>query len=217
MARDSQRQKLYNFQFAHMKNGRKLTPEECQALVIKAFETFDVTPVRAEYPKVVVTPAKKRFSTWHSRINTIKLAEGWGQHERVVLHEAAHAIRDVFYWSKPFQQREELGWNDGPHGKLFTGIFFALCTKLMADQEPLPNLMGWAKAKKVRFDTAIATTFEEAAPVKRLTSRQLFRLEGLKADLAEAEALLETLTGVAKAHQGNRVKGIRNKIAKLEA
>lgn len=215
--RDSQRQRLYNFQFAHIENGtEKLSPAACQALVIDCFKAMEIEPLGSTtYPSVVVTPAKKRFSSWYPWKNEIRLAEGWGQHTRPILHEAAHAIRDIVYHSSSFQEREALGWNDGAHGKLFTGIYFALCSKFLP-QIDLGKVMGAAKARKVRFDESYATTFEAAKPARVLTPRQVERLASLKRDLAGAEEVLAVMTGVAKAHQGNRVKGLKTKIAKLE-
>lgn len=220
--RDTQKQKVYRFQAGHMSATKeRLTQEECEQQVKAAFAFFHITPSmitldgRPIYPKVVITSRRTRMSVWKRHLNTIELAKGWGQARQVVLHEAAHAIRDELYYRVTFKERFANGWEDGPHGSLFMGIFMALTAKF-APEYDLGKLMGEAKARKVRYDKAIATKYIQAEEKRVLTPRQQARLAELKLQLRDAEEALALLTGVAKAHQGNRAKGIRTKIAQLE-
>ena len=113
--RDNQRSKVYAAERRMIKSfgeTEKLDPDQCQEL---ANEIWNDYGFESNPPTVIVSNAKKRYST-SSRWNaTIKLAAGWGQAKKVVLHEIAHQIIDNGY-----------KYPDPGHGKYFTAILLEL-------------------------------------------------------------------------------------------
>lgn len=112
---DSQRQKVYNAEtrmLAFFDTPEKLSPENCQNLANEVWQDYGFN---SNPPTVIVSSAKKRTSTSYSWNRTIKLAQGWGQSKKVVLHEIAHQIVDNGY-----------RYNDPGHGKHFTAILLEL-------------------------------------------------------------------------------------------
>lgn len=113
--RDYQRSKVYKAERMMIRmfgESERLTPEQCQELANEVWSDYGF---ESEPPTIIVTSAKKSFSSSYSWNKTIKLAAGWGQAKKVVLHEIAHQIVDNgFHYPDP------------AHGKYFTAIILDL-------------------------------------------------------------------------------------------
>ncbi len=112
-ARDSNRSKVYAWA-NYLSRGCQLTPKQINGLVSDIYNTYGYS---GHEPNVIVTYAKKAFSTYFGSKHEIRLAAGWGQEERTVLHEVAHALIATMGLNKTVAS----------HGKEFVGLFMELC------------------------------------------------------------------------------------------
>lgn len=117
--RDFQRSKVYSFErycmsFVPVPLRYKLNKDEIEDIYRYIYASLGID--LAAVPKIEVSNAKKSYSTYYSFYNLIKLAAGWGQEIKVVLHELAHAIEDVL----------EDKADSVAHGRTFVAIIMAL-------------------------------------------------------------------------------------------
>jgi hypothetical protein len=122
--RDNQRQKVYNAETMMLRmfgDTERLTPEQCQELANEVWADYGF---ENKPPTVIVGNAKTRKSSSYKWNATIKLAAGWGQAKKVVLHEITHQIIDNGY-----------KYPDPGHGKYFTAVLL----------EVYEMYLGWNK------------------------------------------------------------------------
>lgn len=111
--RDSQRQKVYDWERQALPKGKQLTYQQLDRLAADVYETYGYD----NPPRMVVSSAKKSYSSYYPGLHEIRLAEGWGQYQPVVLHELAHALIKSM----------GIGKKVPSHGKEFTALYMELC------------------------------------------------------------------------------------------
>lgn len=88
---DPQKKLLYAFERKHIPRGTRLDREEIGKLYEKISKDFGLDNT----PYLTVTGKLKRFS--YQCANEVRLAKGWGQDEKTVLHELAHWLVEDQY------------------------------------------------------------------------------------------------------------------------
>jgi hypothetical protein len=111
--RDNQRQKVYSWQ-TFLPRGERLTSQQCNKIAAEIYTDYGFPH---KQPEIIVTKAKKSYSTYYRWDHQIRLAAGWGQYRRVVLHELTHALLNTMGLSGKIQ----------PHGKEFVALFTEMC------------------------------------------------------------------------------------------
>jgi hypothetical protein len=133
--RDYQRSKVYRWQ-QNIPRGKQLIQEQIEALVTEVYDDYGFP---GQEPRIVVTRAKKSFSTYFSWKHEIRLAWGWGQRERVVLHELAHALLHTMKLDVP------------SHGKEFVALFIELCELYLDEDISIAKQRGVALGTKAEY------------------------------------------------------------------
>lgn len=119
--RDYQRQKVYDWE-QQLPQGPELRLSAVEDLIAEVFDTYGV---KGQEPRVEISRRKKVTSTYFPMTHTIKLAAGWGQSTKVVLHETAHALIKV------------MGLNDvASHGREFVSLVMELYQLFLEDATP---------------------------------------------------------------------------------
>lgn len=145
MYRDYQRSKVYRVErmmkhaFEYQEN--RMSQSEIEALVETVAKDYNIVA-----PKVVITPARKVTSCSVGYLCEIRLAKGWGQDKKVVLHEMAHQIvfqSDIITTS---------------HGGIFVSIMIDLyCKYLGWSMLTMKDLLKEHKVDCSKFLTNVLT------------------------------------------------------------
>lgn len=140
--RDSQRSKVYTAERMMKRmfgEPERLTPEQCQELANEIWLDYGF---ESEPPKVIVSNRKKNCSTSHAWLREIRLAAGWGQNKKTVLHEICHQIIDNGF-----------KYPDPGHGKYFTSILLDLYEMYMGwNRESMLACFSTHKCKVAELD-----------------------------------------------------------------
>ena len=111
--RDSNRQKVYNWERSNLPRGKKLSQTQIDKLVSEVYDTYGFS---GREPRVKVSYRKWTTSSYHPMCHEIRLAAGWGQEKMTVLHEVAHALINSMGLEKKVAS----------HGKEFVSLFMEL-------------------------------------------------------------------------------------------
>jgi len=170
MARDSQRQAVYNWGVrVRSKFGAlTLTLEECQELINKVYDDYKPG---AKPPKAVRKQQRRGPASYYPYEHKIVLPQ-WARNELTVLHEVAHAIA---------------GPNDGAwHGPVFAALLIQLWVEYL--DLPRPILARLAipngdRQRRVYFAEAASTPRKPRAAWRRWR----FARDNLRRELREHE------------------------------
>lgn len=118
--RDSNRQRVYDWQDTNIPRGFMLHMDEAKALATEIYNDFGL-PGRE--PRIFINNRNERYSSYVPWTHAVELHPDWGLRQRVVVHELAHALIGTIFKRSQFPS----------HGE----IFVALCADLY--EMYLPN------------------------------------------------------------------------------
>ncbi len=111
--RDTNRQKVYNWERSNFPKGRELSLSQIDTLVSEIYDTYGFS---GKEPIVKSSYRHKDTSTYYPMYHEIRLAAGWGHKKMTVLHEVAHDLINSM----------GLTTKVASHGKEFVSLFMEL-------------------------------------------------------------------------------------------